>query len=192
MATQQQRSESTRAQLLKAFRDSFLKRGLEATTTHDVLMSIGLSKGAMYHHFRSKAEIVEAIYEEESRGAIERSLLKVAHITSPSERLKGACLAWMEEIKVQNVSKILFEIGPSALGPRKAKEIEDSISLALMERQLQEAIAAGEIGQVDVKLIAALLNALVAEAALYSLRTGKDSVTSLRKSIDALLAAFQK
>ncbi|MCR9215231.1 MAG: TetR/AcrR family transcriptional regulator [Proteobacteria bacterium] len=192
MATQQQRSETTRAQLLKAFRASFLKKGLEATTTHDVLLSIGLSKGAMYHHFRSKTDIAQAIYEAESHGAIERSMQKVAHLSSPLERLKGACLSWMEEVQTPDISRILFDIGPSALGMQKARAIEDSVSLVLMERELEAAIAVGEIGEGDVKLIAALLNALVAEAALYSLRTGKETVPSLRKSIDALFVAFKK
>ncbi len=144
----------------------------------------------MYHHFRSKTEIAEAIYREESRGAIERSIQKVEHVSSPLERLAGACLAWMGEIQAHDVSKMLFDIGPSALGMQKARDIENSVSLALMERQLEEAIAAGEISQVDVKLIAAMLNALVAEAALYSLRTGRDSTPSLRKTIDAIFAAF--
>lgn len=191
MATQQQRSDATRARLLAAFRASFLKNGVAATTTQDVLRDIGLSKGAMYHHFRSKTEIVEAIYRSESRGAIDRSVRQAASFSSPLARLKAACLAWMAEVRAPDVSRLLFEIGPSALGVGRAREIEDSVSLVLLERELGAAVAAGEIGPVDVKLIAALLNALIAEAALYSLRTGAESAPSLSIAIDALLRAFR-
>lgn len=46
-----------------------LEHGLDATTTDAVLSETGLSKGAMYHHFRSKTEIIEAVYRMESHGA---------------------------------------------------------------------------------------------------------------------------
>lgn len=186
MPTQKQRSDATRAQLLKAFRDSFLKHGLDGTTTQSVLNETGLSKGAMYHHFRSKTEIVEAIYAEESRGAIERALNRAAPGAGPLARLKGACLAWTEEARVPSVSKILFEIGPAALGPEKAKAIENTHSLKRIEALLGQAIAQGELGETDPRLIAAFLNALVAEAALYTLRTGKASSDVLDRAIQAL------
>lgn len=145
----------------------------------------------MYHHFKSKTEIAEALYAEESKSAIGRALQKVENVSSPIEKLKGACLAWTEEVRVPRVSKILFEIGPSALGPEKAKEIEDSLSLKLIERLLEEAVDAGDIGTTHPKLIAAFLNSLVAEAALYSLRTGKESVDILAATIDALFASLR-
>lgn len=145
----------------------------------------------MYHHFRSKAEIVQAIYVEESRSTIERAFKSVDAETTPIAKLKAACLAWTEEVRVPSVSKILFEIGPSALGPEKAKEIEDSYSLRLIEQQLEQAIEAGELKPVDPKLIAAFLNSLVAESALYTLRTGKDSMEALRTTIDAMFDSLQ-
>lgn len=186
MTTQQQRSESTKAQLLKAFRTSFLKRGFDETTTQYVLTQTGLSKGAMYHHFRSKIDIVEALYADETRRAITRALQSVDKNGSPLEQLKEAYLAWTQEVRVPSVSKILFEIGPSALGPQRAKVIEDSISLKHIEALLEQAIAAGDLVSHDPKLIAAFLNALVAEAALYSLRTGKDPADALSGTIDGM------
>ncbi len=191
MATQKQRSDSTRAQLLKTFRASFLKRGFDATTTQQVLAETGLSKGAMYHHFRSKADIIEALYEEESREAIERALKTVDDDGTPLSQLRDVYIAWMREVRRPSVSKMLFEIGPSALGSRKAKEIEDRISLKHIEAFLKAAATAGEIELQDIKLTAALLNALVGEAALHRLRTGKDSTAVLKVTLDALLDSLR-
>ncbi len=191
MATQKQRSDATRAILLKAFRTSFLKNGFEGTTTQAVLTQTGLSKGAMYHHFRSKTEIAEAIYADESKSTIERALRKGAEEGGPLAQIKAACLAWTQEVQVPSVSKILFEIGPKALGPEKAKAIEDSFSLNRIERLLNKAIAQGEIAATDAKLIAAFLNALVEETALHHLRTGKTSLDVLDRSIQALFDSLQ-
>ena len=191
MATQQQRSQSTRAQLLKAFRAAFLKRGFDETTTQDVLKQAGLSKGALYHHFRSKIEIVEALYEDESGRAITRALENVDRTAPPLDQLKSACLAWTQEVRSPSVSRVLFEIGPSALGPQRAKEIEDAKSLKHIEGLLEQAVAAGDLAPREPKLIAAFLNALVAEAALHTLRTGADSAEVLGDAIDGLFNALR-
>lgn len=42
----------------------FLEKGYEHTTIQDILNELGdLSKGAIYHHFKSKDEIIEAVCE---------------------------------------------------------------------------------------------------------------------------------
>lgn len=191
MATQKQRSDATRALLLKAFRDSFLKNGFERTTTQSVLSETQLSKGAMYHHFQSKTDIVEAIYAEESKSTIERAIARAEKGLGPLEQLKSACLTWTELARAPSVSKILFEIGPKALGPEKAKAIEDAYSLHLIEALLNKAIDKGEIINTDPKLIAAFLNALVEQTALYDLRTGGTSLALLERAIDALFVSLK-
>lgn len=191
MVTQKKRSETTRRTLLKAFKASFLKHGFDGTTTQRVLQETGLSKGALYHHFQSKTDIIEAIYEAESHGAIERALRSVDQAAPPLVRLRAACIAWTKEVRSPGISRILFEIGPSALGRRRAKEIEDAFSLMHFEALLEEALAAGEIERTDPKLTAALLNALVAEAALYTQRTGKDASATLAGTIDALFVSLR-
>ena len=191
MATQKQRSDETRLKLLTAFRHSFLDRGYAATTMKHVLDQTGLSKGALYHHFESKEEIIEALFEHESRTTIEHVMASIDQTTSPLAQLRAACLAWTRAVRVPETSKIIFEIGPAALGARKAKAIEDRNSLYRIESLLSKAIEEGEISAADPKLIAAFLNALVAEAGLYDLRTGGDSTPTLAAAIDALFEGMR-
>ena len=190
MATQKQRADETRLKLLTAFRAAFLERGYENTPVQAVLEQTGLSKGALYHHFRSKADIIEALFEQESRGAIDRVLERLNPTAPPLSRLLSACVDWTEEVRAPDVSKILFEIGPPALGARKAKQIEDRYSLNHIQGLLSEAADKGEIASADLRLIAAFLNALVAEAGLYHLRTGRDSTPELAVSIRSIFAGL--
>ncbi|MEM7328671.1 MAG: TetR/AcrR family transcriptional regulator [Pseudomonadota bacterium] len=188
MATQQQRSDSTRQKLLAAFKAAFLRHGYEQTTTQQILSETGLSKGALYHHFRSKAEIIEALYDHESRAAIDRVVNRLDAAAPPLARLKQAYLEWTRTVRAPDSAKILFEIGPSALGERRAKEIEETASNRPIKRLLREAIAAGEIAPPDEDLLIALLNALVAEAALYQLHTGRDPDATLDVALSAIFA----
>ena len=50
-----------RAELIDCAQGLFLAKGYERTTINDVIAATGLSKGAFYHHFRAKEDLLEAI-----------------------------------------------------------------------------------------------------------------------------------
>jgi len=58
--TQQQRRDETRRALLDAAVESLIARGVAGTTTLEVQKRAGVSRGALLHHFPSKAELVAA------------------------------------------------------------------------------------------------------------------------------------
>jgi AcrR family transcriptional regulator len=63
-----------RAELLDCAQRLFLTRGYERTTVNDVIAETGLSKGAFYHHYRSKEDLLEAVaarFAGEAAGFIE-------------------------------------------------------------------------------------------------------------------------
>ncbi|MEM8724494.1 MAG: TetR/AcrR family transcriptional regulator [Pseudomonadota bacterium] len=190
MATQKKRSEATRTALMLAFRKSLLDQGLEATTTAKMLTETGLSKGALYHHFKSKTEIIEAIYEAESRGAIERASASVDPDSAPLVRLREACIAWLAEVQDRDVARILFEIGPEALGPVRAKQIENRFSLKVFESLLAEAHERGDITLANPALTARFLNALMAEASFAQERDPKSGGSQIGAVIDGLVASM--
>jgi AcrR family transcriptional regulator len=58
--TQQQRREETRRALLDAAVESLIEVGFSHTTTLEVQRRAGVSRGALLHHFPSKAELLVA------------------------------------------------------------------------------------------------------------------------------------
>jgi AcrR family transcriptional regulator len=58
--TQQQRREETRRALLDAAVESLIEVGFARTTTLEVQRRAGVSRGALLHHFPSKAELLVA------------------------------------------------------------------------------------------------------------------------------------
>lgn len=54
---------STRHRIIKAAETLVLKHGFAGTSLDDVLRETGLTKGAFFHHFKSKAELAKAIAE---------------------------------------------------------------------------------------------------------------------------------
>jgi AcrR family transcriptional regulator len=53
--------EDTRAALVDAAWSLFRRSGFEATTVEAIVAQAGVSKGAFYHHFASKQEILDAV-----------------------------------------------------------------------------------------------------------------------------------
>ena len=60
--------EDKRARLRDAARRLFAERGYAATATADVARQAGVSEGMVFHHFGSKAGLLEAVAAEYGRG----------------------------------------------------------------------------------------------------------------------------
>lgn len=57
--------EETVEKILTAAKRLFLEKGYEKTTIQDIVDQLGgLTKGAVYHHFKSKEEIMDAVTEK--------------------------------------------------------------------------------------------------------------------------------
>ena len=59
-----------RAQIMRAARSLFVERGFPSTRMEDVAKRARLSKGAVYFYFRSKAELFNALVEDEHQNTI--------------------------------------------------------------------------------------------------------------------------
>ena len=53
--------EETERRILEVSRRLFTEKGYEHTTIQDIVDALGMSKGAIYHHFKSKEDIYDRI-----------------------------------------------------------------------------------------------------------------------------------
>ncbi|AJS58168.1 TetR/AcrR family transcriptional regulator [Paenibacillus sp. IHBB 10380] len=57
--------EQTIEQILSVSAKLFTDKGYEKTSVQDIIDSLGMSKGAIYHHFKSKEEILDAVMDRQ-------------------------------------------------------------------------------------------------------------------------------
>lgn len=56
-------AEVRKNEILDAAAKLFAEKGFDGTSTNDILTSVGIAKGTLYHHFKSKEDIMDALIE---------------------------------------------------------------------------------------------------------------------------------
>jgi AcrR family transcriptional regulator len=72
--------EETIAHILEVSTTLFINKGYDKTTIQDIISALRMSKGAIYHHFRSKEEILQAVINQRSMYA-KQLMLTLVHQT---------------------------------------------------------------------------------------------------------------
>ena len=95
-----------RAELIDCAQRLFLERGYERTTINDVIAATKLSKGAFYHHFRAKEDLLEAIAARFAEQALATAseVRDDARLTA-LQRL-NSLLAMTREWKAENLEQL--------------------------------------------------------------------------------------
>lgn len=137
--TQQQRRDETRRALLDATIESLIEVGFARTTTLEVQRRAGVSRGALLHHFPSKAGLLTAAigYLAEMRAGELKQLAALL----PEERAQKARTDAVIDLLWQCFSGAFFQV---AMELRTAARTDAELrpALVLAERALRDGVVA--------------------------------------------------
>ena len=153
------------------------------------------TRGALYHHFGGKRDLLEAVYrqvEEEAANRIAAEILD-GDFSSPLEAMRAGAALFIEASADPELQQIVLLDSPSVLGWERWREIAASYGLGLIEASLTAAIEAGEIAPQPVKPLAHVLMGALDEAAMLLARsedpgTEEEVMGVLNALIDGLAA----
>ncbi|MCV7380617.1 TetR family transcriptional regulator [Mycobacterium alsense] len=187
------RGEQTRRDLIGAGRELFVKHGFFNTTISDIVTQSGVgTRGAFYHHFKDKAELFRAVFEDVENDLTLRSIAAPPPGTDPWERLTSGLRGFLEAATEPAVQRVILVDGPVVLGWQTLREIQEGNSIALINEVVREAIAAGIIDDQPVGELTHMLVAALEEAALLVAHATNPSKARRRaaKILDRLLLSF--
>jgi AcrR family transcriptional regulator len=164
--TKAEQSEVTRAALVGAAERLFAKHGFADTPTEAVVQAAGVTRGALYHHFRDKTDLFRAVYEVLERRIIERVEQSVAGLTDPLAVLRRGTEAFLDACLEPAVQRIVLLEGPSVLGWETWHEIDMAHGLGMVTAVLEMAMQAGVIRRAPVDPLAHILLGGLNEAAM--------------------------
>ncbi|WP_382306428.1 TetR/AcrR family transcriptional regulator [Herbiconiux sp. UC225_62] len=97
----------TRHEIQDAALTLFSAQGYDATSLREIAERVGISKAALYYHFRSKDEIVASVLR--SRGDEAEELLDWVRSQPPApDLLERAVLRWVDSFTVDKLRGIRF------------------------------------------------------------------------------------
>jgi AcrR family transcriptional regulator len=159
-------AETTRAAIVQAAVRQFAAQGFARTTMDAVAQAARVTKGAVYHHFRDKAELFEAAFVVMEERLLARVSAGVAGIADPLELIAAGVDLFLAECCEDDFRRIAIQEAPTALGWARWKEIEERYFLGQVAGAL-EGLAPG--GPADLRsgdLTARMLLAAMSEAGL--------------------------
>ena len=181
-----QRSSVTRATLLRAARHLFAERGYAAVGTEEIVRSAGVTRGALYHHFREgKAALFAAVFEEVEQEVMQEIATSALAAAGPYAALELAIDGWLEACVRPDVQRIALVDAPSVLGWERWREVGMQYGLGLTEAALQAAMDAGSLEEQPVRPLAHVLVSALDEAGLLVARS--DDVEATREQMAVLL-----
>jgi AcrR family transcriptional regulator len=138
----------------------FLSKGYAATTIADILARTRLSKGAFYHHFMSKDDVLEAAMERLIAAGIAamRDIVDDEHLDEIT-RLKQLFVRlgqWQNEMNLDAVTMDMFKPENAALNLR-IKAATDRIVIPVLSRIIERGTRNGEFDAPDADLAAEML-----------------------------------
>ena len=190
MDRRQDRGQATREQLVSEATRLFAERGFEATSVEAVLDAAGVSRGSLYHHFKSKEALFEAVLDAAEVRIGEATLLAAGSAgDDPVDVLRAGAFAWIRLAGDPVVQRIVLIDAPAVLGWERWREIEEDNALGNLRLAMH---AVADDGRIDAALVdpfAHMLLASVNELALMIARA-EDTATAQRQAetaVDELL-----
>ncbi len=174
MAVKSRRAEhvqDTQAALLRAARELFAEKGYAGTGTEEIVARARVTRGALYHHFRDKADLFRAVMQAVAADLAERlvtqQLSRATRAVSAWDQLREGFQAFLDACTGSDFQRIVLVDGPAVLGHGAWTDLVEQHGLGLLRALLRRAIDDGQIDPLPVDPLARLLAALIGEASLY-------------------------
>ena len=90
--------------------DFFIEKGYEKTSVQDIINELGISKGAIYHYFKSKEEILQSVLllEKEKADIYLDKLIKEADGYNAQEKIKHVLNRLVSDEKINTTNRFLL------------------------------------------------------------------------------------
>lgn len=198
------KADERRTEILDAAQGLFMSRSYDATTVNDLITAVGISKGAFYHHFASKDEVLRAlVWRVAEQGLAAVLPLFERNDLTPLEKLKAFFTDGQQYKKenstaLRSIIKVLFREENLRLRLQSAEQMTEII-VPHLGRVLDEGAKLGEFEIEDPEETARLilnLGSLLHEAFAVALKLGEsrkpEAILLLRKRADSCERAIER
>ena len=190
--SQDERARATRAALTTAAHMLFTERGYQNVPAEEIAHAAGVTRGALYHHYRDKQDLFRDVFEQLAVEMMDEVSAVARTAPDPLTGLESALVRSLEFCERPDVVRIALVDAPAVFGWQEWRAIEARHGLGLITAALDHAMRDGLLVPVPVRPLGQLLLAITIEAALM-IAYAEDrqvAMAEARKTLHALLAGL--
>lgn len=180
----------TSRQVLDVATEMFSSRGYSAVSLDDVATASGVTRGAVYHHYGSKAGLFRAVAAR-LQSSVAESVVAAAESQgdNPRDQLSTGCHAFIDAITQGPAVRVLLIDAPAVFGWAEWRALDATNS----EVHLREALTAVGTENDLLDAMTAQLSGAMNEGALWiAQHPDCASRQAAHDALDKLLSAFQQ
>lgn len=174
--------------VLTAASEAFAASGFAAVTLEDVAAAAGVTRGAVYHHYRNKTGLFLAVVEE-LQGEVAANVVAAAEAAGPDAmaRLRAGSHGFLTAITAARAVRILLLDGPAVLGWQRWRSMDAEHSGAHLREALEDVGVPADLLEAMVAQLSGAMN----EAALWLAQRPTDpgAQAAAHRVLDQLLDA---
>ncbi|MEV6365114.1 TetR/AcrR family transcriptional regulator [Nocardia asteroides] len=187
-----QQREETRRLLLTQSRRLFAAKGYAAVGLSEIVAASGVTKGALYHHFDSKADMFREVLTQVQQEVGDQVAAAADAEPDPWTQLTAGCAAFLRASADPRVQRIMLIDGPAVLGWHEWRALDEANSARHLHEALDALVTAGIVAPQPVAPLTQLLSGAMNEAALWlATTTDPDALPATIEALDRLLAGLR-
>ena len=155
--------EATRLALVAAARDLFAS-GYDAAGTPAIALKAGVTRGALYHHFKDKRDLFKAVVEQVAEDIVVQIDAAATRSQVPTDSIIAGCKAFVSACDNAAIRQIFFLDAPAVLGWKAWRAIDACYGLGSLMQGLSACAAAGLLEVEQVGSAAHLISGALNEA----------------------------
>lgn len=152
--------------LLEIARSHFTEYGYANAALESIVHEAKLTRGAVYHHFRSKKELFRVVLEDVQREVAERVEEEASTSEVSWQQLYLGCRAFIMAAVEESNRRIMLIDGPAILGWETWREMDKNHSMRLLKEQIDMMQKIGDFRTVPLDVVTHFISGGLNEMAL--------------------------
>ena len=181
-------AKKTREDLIFAATKRFEQHGYAETSINDICKDIGITKGALFHHFKTKQDLflevwtrLQVAMDTEARAAA----IAARSLTNPYSAFLAGCKVYLKFATRRDYQKIVLIDGPAILGMKGWYESDHDLGTQNVEAGVRYLAKKGIVAEHRVAPLAVMIQSAL-NGAGFALARKQSDVTA-----DGIYDAFE-
>lgn len=190
------KATQTRASLVAAARSLFGEKGYAATSVEEIVRTAGVTKGALYHHFRDKDDLFRAVVEDvkgEVTGVVGAAFMEAVSEPDALDTVTRGCLAFIEAHRDPGVQRITILDARAVLDASVRRDLDARYEVAVIRGALRRAMHLGVIDPQPLGPLAHVIAGALGEACALLAEADDEPTTreEIRSVVTRLLSGLR-